>query len=89
MQKQTGRTVQGAGLDRRLSFSAVRVHNDHLQSGRRTGSACPICENGLGGALETIEETRAPDSSDEVATDSGTDEEEDAPPSPRTWDDPR
>lgn len=81
-----GRLVQSEGGDWRLSLRAVRLHNSHLQSGRRSSKGCPICgAAGLEGALAPVEEERAADSKDEVAAGDGSDEKGDAASSPGSW----
>ena len=75
MPRQDDQFVQGEGDDRRLSFGAVRVHNGHLQSGRRVTAGCIICVEGLEGALAEVTPPKRPA---EVAEGDGADEEEDS-----------
>ena len=74
MPRQNDVLVQSEGGDRMLSFGAVRVHNGHLQSGRKVVRGCDICTQGLEGAM-------APDATfeekPEVAESDGGDEEDD------------
>ncbi len=77
--------VQSEGISWRLSFKAVRVHNAHLQIGQRTGTNCPVCAEGLGGAMAAIKEVEKPVDSDEVAEGDGSDKKDDSPPSYSDW----
>ena len=77
--------VQGEGGDWRLSFRAVRVHNDHLSIGKAFGASCGVCEEGLGGALARIEEPAKPVDKDEVDPGDRTDKVGDAASSSDYW----
>jgi len=43
--------VRSAGDGWRISLRAMRVHNNHLLSGKRTLETCGMCTEGLAGAL--------------------------------------
>lgn len=85
MQRQTDESIQGAGSDRVLSFRAVRVHNDHLQSGVRHISRCGVCQEGLVGALAAPPEVKQPDKPNEVAESDRADKEGNTSPSYGDW----
>lgn len=76
VQGQNESAVSGAGRDWRLSFTAVRVHNSHLQTGVTAAKGCAVCGEGLEGALAAIEVVH--DKVDEVAQGDGADEGADA-----------
>lgn len=69
----TGESIQSQGGDWRLSFRAVRIHNDHLSGRRRTSSACPVCKQGLAGVLAKVEEQPEPVVENEMAEGNGGD----------------
>ncbi len=85
MQGQTESTVQDEGADRRLKVRPLRVHNNHIQAGRREVASCVVCKKGLASLMEEIAATRARDSKDEVPAGGGTDKEGDAPSPPGDW----
>ena len=60
---------------RRLSVRAVLFHDAHLQAGHRRAERCPICEQGLEGALEKVAQGGPRRGSDEVAESGGADAE--------------
>lgn len=84
MPRQNDIVVQGTGDDRMLSFGNVRVHNNHIQSGRSFSLGCHVCSEGLEGALSTLPTVEV---KSEVAKSDGVDEEEDATPSSGSGDD--
>ena len=53
MQRPNDESVQSEGDYRVLNFGAVRIHNGHLQSGKRTTLGCRVCQKGLEGVMET------------------------------------
>lgn len=85
MQKQNERLIQGTSGSWNLSFGAVRIHNAHLQGGRGVGANCPVCNEGLGGALAPTPAREKPDTVDEVDKGDGTDKEGDTTPPPDPW----
>ena len=80
MSRQTDELVPGEGSTRVLNFRAVRLHNLHLRSGRKTDFGCPVCSEGLEGAVAEI--AKRPATEPEVAEGDGVNEEEDPPPPP-------
>ena len=82
MPRQNAETVRSEGGDRVLSLGAVRVHHDHLQSGRAWSGGCPVCVEGLEGFMETV--APVPEKL-EVAEDNGGDEEGDSSLSSGGW----
>ncbi len=77
--------VPGQGVDWRLSFRSVCVHNDHLQMGRKESKGCSVCIQGLGGVMARIEVVEKPDKKDEVVEGDGVDDKSDTPPSFSDW----
>ncbi len=77
--QRVSRPANGSVYDesrgRRLSVRAVLVHDAHLQAGFRTSEGCPICGQGLEGALEKVTERGPRRGVDEVAESGGADEE--------------
>ncbi len=76
--------VPSQGELRVLDFGAVRLHQRHIQGGRRTVSECRLCEEGLAGISQVVERKPAPVEA-KVAEDHGGDEEEDASPPLDSW----
>ena len=68
---------------RRLSLRAVLIHDNHIQSrpGKKK-AGCPICRQGLEGALAAPEEVRAPVVESEVVPGDRGDEAGTAAPAP-------
>ncbi len=85
MQKQNDLVVQGSGQHWMLSFGAVRIHNDHVQGGRRTITGCSVCEEGLGGALAATTRVEKPLDGEKVVEGDGADKEGDAASPPDPW----
>ncbi len=85
MQGKNESTVQSESVDWRLSFGAVRFHNHHLQIRRKVSPVCPICQQGLDGAMERVEVVEKPDKKDEVAKSDGADDKPDATSSYSDW----
>ncbi len=86
MPRQDDELVQGEGDHRVLHFGAVRVHNNHLQSGRTSSRGCPVCSEGLEGFMPSVPSVEV---NPEVDASNGGDEERDPTPSSGSWDDPR
>ena len=82
-----GEVQEGRGY-RRLNAGAVRLHNDHLQSGFRKAVRCLVCTQGLGGALTEVKEERSVGKPASVAEGDGTNEEGDPTSSSGDGDDP-
>jgi len=74
MPRQDDGVVQSEGGDRVLNLGAVRLHNNHIQSGQSTDHGCAVCGEGLEGAMASAGPR---DTRDEVAEGDGADEEED------------
>ena len=85
MQQKTVGVVPSEGGDWRLSFRAVRVHYSHLSGGKTELGGCPICEEGLGGALARIAAEGKPAEAAEMDPGNGADEGGDPAPSPDGW----
>ncbi len=85
MQEKNDGVIQSQGLDRRLSFGSVRVHNDHLSIGQKVGSGCRVCTAGLGGFMAEIAPPEEPDKKDEVVESDGGDKDRDSSPPPSDW----
>ncbi len=85
MPRENESIVQGESFDWRLSFRSVRIHNNHLQMGRKESKSCSVCSHGLGGLMERVEEVKKPDKADEVAKSDGTDDKPDATSSYDAW----
>ncbi len=77
------RVLPTKGSGRVLSFGAISTHNNHLQSGRSSGPACPICSRGLEGAQKDTEPRRVTDSEAPLAPSDGDNREEHTPSPPR------
>lgn len=75
--------VSRASGDRVLDFGAVRIHNNHIQSGQTTRTACAVCGQGMEAVFSTPQEVPARDTPDEVVPGDGDDKTGDAPPPPR------
>ncbi len=73
LQRSYDGTVQSARGDRVLKVGPVLVHNAHIQAGRATGSGCPICLQGLEGALATSIQDRLDAAKPEVVEGDGAD----------------
>jgi len=74
--------ISDAGGDRYLDFRAVLLHNNHLQSGKRTAQNCGLCTEGLASAINTLEEITATDQQVEMVSGDGANQGRDAPSSP-------
>ena len=85
MQGSNDRTVQNPDLGRVLNLGAMRVHNNHLQSGIQTIIGCAVCVKGLEGAMAAVE-AKPVDESVGVDEGDGGDEEGDSSPSSSFWD---
>jgi hypothetical protein len=70
--------VQDVSVVRKLNLRALRVHNAHLEVGRRSSGGCSICGQGLAGLLAEVETGRQREI--RVDKSSGTDEEGTASP---------
>ncbi len=77
MSEKASSIVQSSGGTWRFHLGTMRVHDDHVSSGHRTSSRCPVCSHGLAGTLEKLEETRT---SVVVAKGDGANKEEDTAP---------
>ncbi len=71
--------VQSNRSTRRLNFSAMLLHNDHLQSGRRKVNSCGVCRTGLESVLETVPQEIPRDEKVGDSKGDGANEEGDAP----------
>ncbi len=80
MQRQEQDEIQKDGPVRMLNAGAVFVHNNHLQSGFRKASRCPVCSEGLDGAYSPIESSKPVDKPDGVPAGDGVDKAGDPPP---------
>ncbi len=85
MQREAEGSVSSEGVEWRLSFRAVRVHNNHIQAGRQQIGGCGVCGQGLAGAMAPVEEVAKPDSKDEVVEGDGVDESARSSPSYSDW----
>ncbi len=65
---------------RSLSLKAVLLHDAHLQKGVGHSEKCPICRQGLEGALEAPQKDATPDRDDEMVPSPGGDTEGPATP---------
>ncbi len=83
MQRSEHNEIQENRVSGVLEPGPVFVHNRHLQSGNRKSAACGICEEGLAGAVEAVEERRP--EAPKVAESDGADEEEDPASPPGSW----
>lgn len=73
--------VQKAGVIRRLNVGALFVHDNHISGGFRKAKGCPVCGQGLAGAIEVTQEVRAAGREDAVAPGDGADQKGDTPSS--------
>lgn len=80
MQGQDKGQVQESSVYGRLNLGAVRLHDRHLQGGFRKAVGCPVCEEGLDGAIAKVEMRRPVDKPDGLAKSDGTDEGGDSAP---------
>ncbi len=85
MPEQTTSGISSEGVDRRLSFRTVRVHNNHLSVGQVTNSRCGICSEGLESALEIVAQPEKRADKDEVDKGDGADKDRDSASSYDYW----
>ncbi len=74
MPKKDDSVVQSPGLDWSLDYRAVRVHDSHVSGGVRSSNQCPLCLEGLAGAMAPLQEKSAGYLEDGVAEGDGADE---------------
>ncbi len=85
MSRQNESIVSREGVDWRLSFRAVRVHNSHLSGGKEIQNGCDICDKGLGGAMARVAPVEKPAAKDEVAKGDGDNKKESAASPSSDW----
>ncbi len=85
MPRQNDESVQSKGQHRVLNFGAVRFHNGHLQSGDTFTRGCNVCQEGLAGAMEEVEEKPVAAEPAEVAESDGSDEKDDSSLAYGSW----
>ncbi len=77
--------VQSYSEERSIDYGAVRIHDDHLQSGLRKVKRCRLCSEGLGGFYAPPREAQSVDEKPGVVKSGGADEKEDAALAPVDW----
>ncbi len=86
MPGQESAEVQITGSYRVLQYGEIRIHNGHLQSGRRKIRNCGVCSKGLEGALATVVVDKPRVEEPSVAKGDGADKERDAALPSDPWD---
>ena len=82
MQGPNTEPIQKPRVSRRLDTGAVYLHHNHISGGFTTAKRCPMCAEGLAGAITETKEAPAGNSKDGVAKGDGANEAGNpAPPS--------
>ncbi len=80
VQEIIDKSVWSPSDDRLLKIGPLRIHDSHIQMGRRSAVDCGVCAEGLDGALAKVEAPEGPSGKDAVVEGHGGDGEGDAAP---------